>query len=201
MADEDDFCGGRLRLTALLRMAENMPERPARFRRRRVGDGQNQAAQHSPQQEGTLAADTTLTESIPRQEASPMEMTENPAPEVHWHVSSASGLIVSQLEMDTDIARSRHSLSHRASGNTQTPPEQVSVVGPVRMRTPLKKKPIVYSNKAKKKSDGGSSRGARSARRKRMPVKSLALIRTSTEDALPELGVRSSTMHFGSSGR
>jgi hypothetical protein len=180
MADENDFCGGRLRLTALLRMAENMPERPARFRRRLV--------------EGIMAADTTLTENIPDQEASPMEIADNPGPEVHWHVSSASGVIVSQLELDTDSARSRQSLSRRASGGTLNSPERLSVVGPA--RTPLKKKPIVHSSKVKKKSDGRSSRGARSARRKRMPVKGLALIRTSTEDALPELGVRSSALHF-----
>jgi hypothetical protein len=35
MADDANFCGGHLRLTAFLRIVENnMPQRPARFKRR-----------------------------------------------------------------------------------------------------------------------------------------------------------------------
>ena len=193
MAEKDDFCGDRLRLTAFLRIAEKMPRRPARFRRRLFEIEHKQAMERSSPQLNAWADHSPRTSNIPDHQSPSTEATEGSILNTYRHASIASGPSTSLEEMDIPSTRvpshisgpPRTSLDIRDL-SAERPP------GSRHVRTPVRKRPVVYSAKTMKAP--GSPRGVPSARQeKRLPVKGLALVRTLTEDGLPSPGVRSSS--------
>jgi hypothetical protein len=184
MADDTNFCDGRLRLTAFLRAVENgMPARPSRFKRR------------VPLEE-TSPQDFAFPEPLHTEESagylpnSTRSRTPGPSREATSEVSSAQ-------ETDLDTARSPTSMRIQVypdsykhlgpgSGNEESDREQPTAT-PTISHASIDEQ-AVHAWKVKTRSNRPLK--ATDTRKRRLPTTGLALVRTTTSDGLPDPSVR-----------
>ena len=193
MTDGSDFCGERLRLTALLRTAEKMPRRPARFRRRWAEAEQNQATKNSPLTMDVPIDYTISTACTKSRLGLTSEPTEESVLDDLPRDASASGshLPPSERGSSGTVIAPRISNPDRASANMRDAPKGRPLA---LLHVPTPRGKMRCAKATKQKKPNGFSRGPSNARKeKRFPVKELALVRTSTENGLPSPGVRSSS--------
>lgn len=161
MSPEADFCDGRLRLQAFLRVAEDgMPARPTRFRRRGraiVKDIEALSQLHHGR------ADNIVT--LSRQDAS-NQSSGNASVDIAHSLTPEASLIGSGGGHPGDCEqpqRVQHPLNQQAEGR---------VHATIALTSPTK-----YPN-------ASSTR-----RRRQIPVNGLALLRTTSSDGLPQPSV------------
>ncbi|KAF2796727.1 hypothetical protein K505DRAFT_415573 [Melanomma pulvis-pyrius CBS 109.77] len=193
MPRHENFSGDRLRLASFLRVVENIPEPPSRFRRR----AQDSDGQHST--EGGNIAIQSIQQQI---FASPLisaisEATEGPqhlevaelttglppdlSPNSPLRVSNANSVVdvLPFISCDEYQPSDSHSVDHNPSEDGAR--QQVNPKPDSQMS---RKNKVVYKSKAKK--TGHRPHGFPSTRRRQLPINGLALVRTSTVDGLPE---------------
>ncbi|KAH7089025.1 hypothetical protein FB567DRAFT_323024 [Paraphoma chrysanthemicola] len=196
MCDDANFRGGRLRLTAFLRVVENgIPERPSRFKRR-------------------VPSAAPLSETT-KQHMNYIETSSIDTPAHTRCQPSSSGL--PQMSRDvrvvlsSDVARGAPGTDVSPGGLLNPLTSKVSVHDPLRTSTPAassresgenkteedfnRSETSVVANviesarapqKSKKDSNKTNSHGSSSTRKRRLPVQSLPLVRTITIDGLPD---------------
>ncbi|KAH7068884.1 hypothetical protein BKA63DRAFT_580677 [Paraphoma chrysanthemicola] len=194
MCDDANFRGGRLRLTAFLRVVENgIPERPSRFKRR-------------------VPSVAPLSETT-KQDMNHIDPSRIDTPAHTRCQPSSSGL--SQISRDgqivpSDVARGAPGTDISPSGLLNPLGSKVSIHDLLRPPTSAasvesagnntgedlnRSETSVVANviesacatqKLKKDSTKTNSHGSSSTRKRRLPVQCLALVRTSTMDGLPD---------------
>jgi hypothetical protein len=142
MAVKDDFCGERLRLTAFLRIAEKMPQRPARFRRALVEAEQKQSAEHSSTQLHAPADHSPRAANVSDQQDLLTESTEGCISGVCRHLRPDTSL--DEMDSPGTGIPSHNSHHLRASLNMRVPSAERPQVS-CHARTPLRTRPVVYS--------------------------------------------------------
>lgn len=200
--DDANFCNGRLRLAAFLRVVESdMPQRPARFRRRVALTEDNYDDSHAEfEQANVPAATTSAPLDAPEMHLSPLLApadidSERPASNKNEKLTDTSH---TQSEHGANSG-SEYDLPHSpipngngigydqdASEDEMNSNERETS----QPRTQICRKARVIQS-ATVKASAGKSRNSASTRKRRLPVSSLALLRTTTSDGgLPEPGVR-----------
>jgi hypothetical protein len=194
MAQEDAFCGDRLRLTAFLRVADSMPPRPARFRRRlmsKLGDHADHAM-HTVYD--TSIANVPSLQFLPTVHTLLAKHSEESGLENHRKATSMLGPSMSAEEMGslgTSLPTPTSSLNLCNVDMQHSTSERPSNLLPV--RTVVGKKTAVSTPEAKQL-EHTSVEPLNARQKKQLPVIGLALVRTSTEEGLPSPGVRSSPL-------
>lgn len=167
MADDTNFCDGRLRLTAFLRVAEHdLPQRPSRFKRRMPLTGE----EHS----GTAALERAESESEPETPSNP---DEHPSLAVGAEIAPPHSPAPPDVTPNESIA-----ISDRTVVEPQKP-----TIGKDRIRN---KGPIARRQRADEPLSAGRLKTSRTPKR-RLPLNTLPLLRTTTSDGLPDPVVRS----------
>ena len=191
MAHEDNFCGDRLRIAAFLRSVQGIPKRPSRFRKHPLNNdddkqhagsaGLGSGHQHSQDASGRLTSgdqaatrptflqplepETTNDVSSPASASATVTYQSDDLPALH---ESPAPSEATNEENDTQIFH---------SNDTQGSPLPKSST----------KNVIVYTSQAKKRDV--RSNEASSTRKRRLPVNELPLVRTTTENGLPDRSV------------
>lgn len=162
MADDANFCDGRLRLTAFLRVVEHdLPQRPSRFKRRMPLTGE----QHS----GTNALEMAESESTPETPSNPDEYSS---------LAVGAGIDLPHFPAPPDVPPNENF----AVSDRPVIEQPNSWVDKGRLR---KKGSIAHAQLA------GEPQSARrpktsSTPKRRLPVNVLPLLRTTTSDGLPD---------------
>lgn len=160
MAHDADFAGDRLRLSAFLRIVQNLPQRPARCRRRAgpsiAGDDHVPAPASDDAQTVPTSSRREISpcpDSLPEEDATAEVSNEtSPVPEI---------------------------------GREEDPP----------IPSPKPTALHVYSPK-ERKADPRQRGPSNTARKRRLPVNELTLVRTTTADGLPDRSVGDSTSAY-----
>ncbi|KAF2248635.1 hypothetical protein BU26DRAFT_303069 [Trematosphaeria pertusa] len=186
MAHDADFCGDRLRLAAFLRAVENLPQRPARFRRPVDGDAQIQATkQASPAQHDQTRAIASLSSpasTAPQQKLSAFDAADS---RLTASTASAEGTRTIALPVTPD-ADCHAQPSVNIDEDDSTVPHRRSDPLLLLRKGSRKSVKVSHSRRRAANLNAGLS-GTR--KRRRLPVKGLALVRTTTEDGLPQPSV------------
>ena len=150
MADDANFCGGRLRLAAFLRVVENdMPQRPSRFKRR-----------------------------VPLVEEMPRELNHNLVGIADFSVAT------------NDYDNPRLSTPTDSNLNSDDPDAGTNKGRPTTKPTKQARQKSGVAHTSRAKGSSSKSHKPSSTRKRWLPVNSLALLRTTTSDGLPEPSVR-----------
>jgi hypothetical protein len=184
MTDDANFCNGRLRLTAFLRVVEDgMPPRPSRFKRRVPFGGSSPQDSAFSEPVHTEACPEYLKHSTVTQ-ASGLNMEVTPgvpsAPDVQFdmprsptptqlYVCPGSSKHLRLGSSDEESASERQTVAHAIPQATTD--QQAVHASKVR----------IESSRPQKSTD---------TRKRRLPVTGLALVRTTTSDGLPDPSVR-----------
>ncbi|KAF2873453.1 hypothetical protein BDV95DRAFT_592817 [Massariosphaeria phaeospora] len=182
MASDANFCGDRLRLVAFLRVVENLPQQPSRFGRHRHVHLEEQAPQvHSP--EGTPRA----SPSEPPKNAMSGAKEAPPPPGIAAidqddNIGTWTGpcSAVESAPMDPNPTES-FSMSSQYSSESNTIQQQP---GPLPVPLGLHKDVTVYKSRGYR--TNRSTAAFSNTRKGRLPVQELALLRTTTDNGLPE---------------
>ena len=173
--DEANFSGDRLRLTTFLRVVENVPLRPSRFRRRveHVEQRTDESHQLLPVVDSTI--NLKASEPIPDDDAS---LTIAPA---DVYVIPRSPVLETPLLTPSDIDGINLNGSDLiAAPSPRNEQAGIKVTRPDRERTAVMRAPLEMST---------SPAVSSGSRKRRLNVNALALLRTSTLDGLPEPSV------------
>lgn len=178
MAQEADFCGGRLRLSAFLRVVgDGMPQRPTRFRRRQ------RAADDFPEASTSHATDCTdmrITviqhEEISHEDehfkdTSVLDTSHSTLPE---HPTLAPEDPLPESTIDSGVQ----------SGGCQQPEADQH---PIAQRKAGKRTPTALTTN----SPSEPCKMLSTRKKRRLPVNELALLRTTSSNSLPRPSVRS----------
>jgi hypothetical protein len=184
MPDDANFCDGRLRLTAFLRVVANgMPPRPSRFKRRvplEQTSHDNSALQEplrlkdwledlpSPTSSRTPRPDTEAESEVPSAQDTDFNVTRPPTP-MRLHVYPYSGI---RLGVGSSNGQSDHEQRTTAHAILQAFTDERAV-----QARKIKIKP----SRPPKAID---------TRKRPLPTTGLALVRTTTSDGLPNPSVR-----------
>jgi hypothetical protein len=185
MADDANFCGGRLRLTAFLRVVENgIPPRPSRFKRRvalveessqdpvrlELSCTENTTnVQDAPVSDRSYEAGAEVLSEVPPRTCSEFDIPRSPTP---THARPCLG-----LDEHFDF------VSNMQAGTT----EQRSPIHTIKQARAENADVHIQKDEA---TSGGCQRPS-DTRKRRLPVNGLALLRTTTLDGLPKPSVRS----------
>ena len=172
MSQEADFCGGRLRLTAFLRVVgDGMPPRPTRFRRR------------------PHAADNGLDVSTSR-EAGTTDTGEIITPDLGKRSNDTPTLGTPHLDSSVHLtSEPEHPLPESMVGSrdqrgghqeSQTNQQSSSL-----QKTEKRTRITITTNSSSKLCKTPSAR-----KKRRLPVNELALLRTTSSNGLPQPSVR-----------
>jgi hypothetical protein len=174
MTQEADFCGDRLRLSALLRVVgEGMPQRPTRFRRRLVDP--NNSLDSSNQRDSGLPVPKSPSDPDPALE----QCSENTI------LTVVRSLVLQSPELE---AEDLHSASQKGS-IPQRDCDQCEHV----QQSPVQKQSVKRSSNRTTMKPTQEPRKISSTRKRRhLPVNELALLRTTSSDGLPLPSVRRS---------
>lgn len=173
MTQEADFCGDRLRLSAFLRVvADGMPERPTRFKRRFVGVDRSfdSQIQHDP---GHGDAG-----SPPGQEAVQKQYPNN---------TTATHVIYSPSPQPPEIAASHLRLTTQTNSGSQRHCKQSERVQLLEDQQHIRER---ESTTAMTEPLDISRKTSSTPKRRHLPVNELALLRTTSSDGLPLPSVR-----------
>jgi hypothetical protein len=204
MDDDANFRGGRLRLTTFLRVVENgIPERPSRFKRRGplllVEQLPQTANQHVPGHTDPSSAptpgegggllesmlqppvvETTIYDSNSAQDDASVDVATNVQPNPFMLAGSEYDIPCSPSSADPFMDSGDHSTKDGSSADDRRVVANATKFDCNRMAT---RKPKALGIKSKPQRPAN-------ARKRRLPVQSLALLRTSTADGLPYPSVR-----------
>jgi hypothetical protein len=191
MGHEESFCGDVLRLTSFLRVVEYIPERPARFGRRRQLDVRTEADNappNRPEQPTDISLNNNKLKNSAVQHVSPPLITNDSQPQrevLPNHVSEPPQKTYRCSSLNS-VKNSRHltllSKDTIERGNVAAQKYVPSGLSPKR------KKLIVY--KAKKcKIDHRDKSFPTTRKRRLININKLALVRTTTSDGLPNRSV------------
>jgi hypothetical protein len=170
MTQEADFCGDRLRLSAFLRVvADGMPKRPTRFRRRLVDS--NQSLDSSNQRGSSLLEVGSPSAQDPTSEQYPEILDVARSPSLQ-----TPGLAAEDLRSANQSGSKPQSDCSKYEGVQHSPVQRQSVKRPSNLTT------IEPSQKPRKISI--------TRKRWHLPVNELALLRTTSSDGLPLPSVR-----------
>jgi hypothetical protein len=184
MVDNTNFCDGRLRLTAFLRVVENgMPPRPSRFKRR------------VPLEE-TSPQDSAFSEAVYTEE-SPEDLPNSTSSRTSGPNTDATSEVPSAQKTDLEVTCSLTPMRLRVypdsyrhlgagSSNEESDCEQPTAIHAISQASTYEL--AVPVSKVKTKSSRPSK--ATDTRKRRLPTTGLALVRTTTSDGLPDPSVR-----------
>ncbi|KAF2032593.1 hypothetical protein EK21DRAFT_86912 [Setomelanomma holmii] len=204
MDDDVNFCGGRLRLAAFLRVVEKgIPERPARFKRRVpwVDQTASRAEDDVPAFDHVLPA-ASLSQTNERTESISRDLSEEHITDSSNHVREVVCLEVGvdphpnsakHPDFEYDVPRSptptNISLPHGDYPHMGSTEESCNESDCANTRTAASTIPsnlnVTKLQTTKVQRGSGKSQKPSSARKRRLRVRSLALLRTSTTDGLP----------------
>ncbi|KAF2188230.1 hypothetical protein K469DRAFT_91965 [Zopfia rhizophila CBS 207.26] len=197
MAHNEDFCGDRLRLTAFLRVIENMPRRPSRFHKRLRSSNQqtdkSQKDDSAPSGHAQSSVSLFLAQSDESLALSEVE------------------LVTSPLERRSSGGKAHDSYTNEYPNDPVSLPPEEDIGKSVgdhiddtatMETTDLREPPITKSRKRKglvlykvnTKPQDDASIKVTGGHKRRLPVNGLALVRTSTADGLPDRAVRCSLL-------
>jgi hypothetical protein len=163
MAGDTNFCDGRLRLTAFLRVMEHgLPQRPSRFKRRvpRAGEDYRGTAATDRAESGTVSKTSGNPEKSPSLAADAgLNLPHCPPPPAEVTIDESNTIpdrtLTEQRKTKVDKARL------------------------------LEMESIAHPRQANEHLTAGYSRPS-STRKRRLTVKGLALVRTTTSNGLPD---------------
>jgi hypothetical protein len=207
-ADEDaNFYNGRLRLTTFLRVVENMPQRPSRFKRRlKTSDERVREASGGPLRDSEHQEAETMLVDQPWPSHSPVPLDAAATiSDGNAHVRSGHTTVNTASKPDAPLLPpTQFDFPHSpppADSILETSDNHVDVTDEaddglaglneaLSIKTPkgTRKEPVVTTSSKPRvsKNPGESS----STRKRRLPVNGLALLRTTTAVGLPEPSVR-----------
>jgi hypothetical protein len=190
MGHDENFCGDRLRMTAFLRVVESVPERPSRFRRRLPEKNDEHQTGRSditdgPSKFGTLAVGPA-TLSCPSS-AGTTDPERSQEDSMHTPVSGTNDpAILPDDGQDPEESLALSEVRSTATGSQSLLQNGNNEWDSTTLHSPSKRV-SVYASSAKK-TDARANR-ASDTRKRRLPVNELPLVRTTTEDGLPDRSV------------
>lgn len=190
MAHEENFFGDRLRLSSFLRVVKNIPQRPLCHRKSAPDarpDGgsvhtgssslnkghSNHRSRSRSTESGLISGNTDLVTPKASNDASSLSHVYSSDPHAKAYLEELF-LVADELNLQDEIA-----IGSEARDATRANITNLNLSRP-------QKTQVLYRSKVKKNS---SSRYRVSTRKRRLTVNELAIVRTSTEDALPDPGV------------
>jgi hypothetical protein len=179
MDDDANFCGGRLRLAAFLRVVEsNMPQRPSRCKQRMLSV---EKLPHQIVQFELLNTDQIIEASSTSMNSPSLEAAASFPPQVHRSASIKSTVRCSPIPTDdTGYNNFKSNTHHDKKVNEQ------STAAKVRKRVG---KSLIVAHTTEAEDLSITSRRPSRTKKRRVPVNGLAMLRTTTSDGLPEPAV------------
>ncbi|KAF2658754.1 hypothetical protein K491DRAFT_713238 [Lophiostoma macrostomum CBS 122681] len=180
MGQDENFCGDRLRLAAFLRVVDSVPERPSRFRRRLPEGGNEHETGHGNITAGPSSIEMLALGQSPSSRSSPTARTTTGERQtddsLHTPVSATDDAAIPQD--DDPVQDEPFSIPKAQSTTTNSHGSESTTL------QSSSKGVVVYTSSATKTDPRGKA--ASGTRKRRLPVNELPLVRTTTEDGLPD---------------
>jgi hypothetical protein len=172
MADDTNFCGGRLRLAAFLRVVESdMPQRPSRCKRRVLSS--RSAQSELPDKDHVVEPCNALMDVL------------GLAAGARLPAEAPRSTSIRSTDLNSPILEDKTS-NENSGTHVEKQINKQPVASKIRERVGKSPK-VTHAPEAEDQST--NSRKPSRVKKRRLPVNSLAMIRTTTSDGLPEPGV------------